>query len=240
MSKAIPQETVQTLARSIHREARDYGFAQVDMVRLVNELMDLSTRDGGFGATDVAQQSAVQLPDGVDFTALPLRGENIVVRDYDAARDKAALESWLPDRYGRFFVLSCATAQAITLDSLVDDPKNRLGIVTDSDDRPIGAMAYLDISDEQRRAELRKLIGDPDYRGRGLAEEATRLWIEYGRRTLGLEKIYVSTLQTHIGNVKLNEAVGFRIEGVLHNEVRIDGRRFDVLRMGIWDEATEA
>ena len=241
MSKEIPRNTIETLARSIHREAADYGFGQVDFIRLVNELMDLSANPRGESeipepSTDREGQRTID----VDVSQLPIRGPSVTIRDYREATDRACLESWLPDRYGRYFVLSCATAQAITIDSLINDHKNRLGIVTDLDDRPIGAMAFLDITGEQRRAELRKLIGDPAYRGQGVAEEATRLWIQYGRQALGLEKIYVSTLQTHIGNVKLNESVGFRVEGVLRNEVRIDGRRFDVLRMGIWDDVSDA
>ena len=52
-------------------------------------------------------------------------------------------------------------------------------------------------------------------------------------RQLGLEKIYVSTLQTHIRNIQLNETIGFQVEGVLHNEVRIRDHRHDVLRMGM-------
>ncbi len=238
MSKDIPRNTIETLARSIHREAADYGFRQVDFIRLVNELMDLSANPHDKAEpVNLEPGSDGDALHGIDVSKLPIRGPSVAIRDYNEATDRKYLDSWLPDRYGRFFVLSCATAQAITIDSLINDRKNRLGIVTDLDDRPIGAMAFLDITGEQRRAELRKLIGDPAYRGQGAAEEATRLWIQYGRQALRLEKIYVSTLQTHIGNVKLNESVGFRVEGVLRNEVRIDGRRFDVLRMGIWDDA---
>ncbi len=93
-------------------------------------------------------------------------------------------------------------------------------------------MAFFDVDPVQRRAELRKLIGDPDARGKGYAEEATSLWIRYGVRELGLQKIYVSTLQTHLRNIQLNESVGFRVEGVLRSEVLLDGERYDVLRMG--------
>jgi diamine N-acetyltransferase len=70
-------------------------------------------------------------------------------------------------------------------------------------------------------------------RGKGYAEEATRLWVEYGLRRLSLEKIYVSTLQNHIPNIRLNESVGFRVEGVLRQEVLLNGVRHDVLRMGL-------
>ncbi len=105
-------------------------------------------------------------------------------------------------------------------------------MITTLEGKPIGALAYLNLDIDQKRAELRKLIGDPESRGTGLAEEATRMWIAYGVNALNLEKIYVSTLQTHISNIKLNEKIGFQVEGLLRDEVLIDGVRHDVLRMG--------
>ncbi|MDJ0710591.1 MAG: GNAT family protein [Woeseiaceae bacterium] len=233
MTKEIPIQTIQTIGRSIFKEASSYGFAPIDMVRLINELMDLCTADDGgelSAGADKAENAAVTAH--ADVGELPIHGQRVSIRAYQPD-DFDLLQRWLPDKYGRFFVLSSATAQTVTIESLTDSPSNRLGIIT-RDGRPIGAMAYLDISETQKRAELRKLIGDPDSRGQGLAEEATRLWIRYGMGSLGLEKIFVSTLQTHIANIRLNEAVGFRVEGLLRNEVLIDGRRFDVLRMGIW------
>ena len=215
------------LARSIYKEATTYGFEQVDFIRLMNELMDLCTDAEGDSPTSVHE---IPLPETFrpgELKSLPLVGERITIRRFNGADDAELLRRWLPDRYGRYFVLSCATAQSITIDALTNGPGNHLGIITLPDDTPIGAMAMLDHSTEQKRAELRKLIGDPDYRGRGYAEEATRLWIQYGIQGLKLEKIYVSTLQTQIANIKLNETIGFKVE------VLIDGERRDVLRMGL-------
>lgn len=229
----IPTTTVRTLARSIFREASTYGFEQIDFIRLMNELMDLCTAaDGDARSSDREIISAGSFQTG-ELKSLPLVGNRVSIRPYKSPEDAELLKQWLPDRYGRFFVLSSVTAQSVTIDALTNGPGNHLGIVVLPDGRPIGAMAMLDHNRDQRRAELRKLIGDPEFRGRGYAEEATRLWIHYGIHGLGLEKIYVSTLQTQIANIKLNEAIGFKTEGLLRNEVLIDGKRHDVLRMGL-------
>lgn len=229
----IPIATVNALARSIYKEASTYGFDQVDFIRLMNELMDLCTDDER-GLTTTARETHTPASfESAELTGFPLLGNRIIIRQFNGPEDTELLQQWLPDKYGRFFVLSCATAQSITIDALTSSPGNHLGIVTLLDGTPIGAMAMLDHSTEQNRAELRKLIGDPEYRGRGIAEEATRLWIQYGIQILGLEKIYVSTLQTQIANIKLNENIGFKVEGLLKNEVLIDGERCDVLRMGL-------
>lgn len=49
-----------------------------------------------------------------------------------------------------------------------------------------------------------------------------------------MRKIYINTLDTNIRNIRLNEALGFRLEGILRDEVLLDGTCHDVLRMAVW------
>jgi diamine N-acetyltransferase len=122
----------------------------------------------------------------------------------------------------------------LSLPEVVNSDDSVLGMITLPDGTPIGCVAFLDFDCEQRKAELRKIIGDSTQRGRGFGKEASALWIRYGLTTLGLKKIYLNTLETNIRNVHLNEELGFRVEGILRNEVFIDGQYRDVLRMGLW------
>lgn len=231
MSENIPFETLRAFARTIHAEASNYGFRQIDFVRLVNELLDFTVDEAPLNETGKTHFSLDLKNCRVD--EFPLESRRLLIRKADPDADRKLLESWLTDRYGRHFLLSCATAQNTDLDALFSRSENDVGIVSRSSGEPIGAVAFLDIDPTQKKAELRKLIGEPAARGKGFAEEATLLWIYYGRLALGLEKIYVSTLQTHLRNIQLNESIGFRVEGVLKNEVLISGARHDVLRMGL-------
>lgn len=230
MVKRIPNETIDVFARTIQVEARKYGFGLIDIVRLMNSLMDasLASDDGSHDVSGAVEHAGPTR--SVD--SFPLRSALLEIRLAEAS-DVQLLEEWLQDSYGRHFLLSCATAQQHRIEALMANSCNQLGIVTLTGGKPIGAVAFLDIDRDQRRAELRKLIGVTTARGKGYAEEATRLWVEYGLRRLGLEKIYVSTLQNHIPNIRLNESVGFRVEGVLRQEVLLNGARHDVLRMGL-------
>ena len=138
-SGKIPDATTNTLARSIYKEALAYGFQQVDIIRLINELMDLCIgTEETFDELIDNRESELQVDVG-KLTELPLVSNDVVIREFNGSDDRALLEQWLPDRYGRFFVLSCATAQEITVDTLVSSPGNRLGIVTLPDGKPIGA-----------------------------------------------------------------------------------------------------
>lgn len=231
MDNQIPIATIQAFARSIFREASKYGFGQLDIIRLVNELMDYCADQEG-EAVRLTDKHELPTLLASEASHLPLTGKRLMIRPFAAESDIAILETWLSDKYGRYFVLSSTSAHSVSIEELVNGERNHLGVITTLEGKPIGALAYLDLDFDQKRAELRKLIGDAEYRGAGLAEEATRLWIAYGFNALCLEKIYVSTLQTHINNIKLNEKIGFRVEGLLRDEVLIEGTRHDVLRMG--------
>lgn len=236
---AIPDLTIETLSRSFYKESANYGFTQMDYVRFVNRLLDLSMHDGDAHASEAdASPSDVSTTAVGDASAatLPLRGPRIIVREFANPDDLALLEQWIAEPEGRYFLLSRTTSREISLADLVHSDASVLGMITLPDDTPVGCVAFLDFDCDQRKAELRKLVGDPAQRGKGFGKEASALWIRYGLTTLGLRKIYLNTLETNIKNVHLNEDLGFRIEGILRNEVFIDGEYRDVLRMGLWRE----
>lgn len=47
MAKKIPDETIDVLVKGFYKEAVGYGFGKVDIVRFVNQLLDLGMQDSG-------------------------------------------------------------------------------------------------------------------------------------------------------------------------------------------------
>ena len=86
---------------------------------------------------------------------------------------------------------------------------------------------------ETKQAEYIKMIGEPAFRGKGAAQEATRLILSYGFRTLGLNRIYLRTRGGNLKNIRLNERMGFRFEVVLEEAALFEGRLTDVVLMGM-------
>jgi RimJ/RimL family protein N-acetyltransferase len=230
----IPDLTLETLCRSFCREATGYGFTQIDYVKFVNLLLDTSMQNGFGMAKSNAQSEPDPSPRTVDAATLPLQGARVAIRQFDAEHDLPLFDRWLSDSAGRYFLLSRTTSERLDIREVVHSETTVLGIVTLPDSTPIGSVAFLDYDPVQCKAELRKLIGDAEQRRKGYAKEASALWIRYGFEGLGLKKIYLNTLETDIRNVRLNEELGFMVEGVLRNEVLIDGTYRDVLRMGLW------
>jgi RimJ/RimL family protein N-acetyltransferase len=228
--KNIPTTTLETLARNFFKETANYGFKKVDYVRFVNMLLELSINH----QEDAKEKGSRKQNRQLQSIRLPLKGKRIQIRDYEPKKDKSHFERWLKDEYGRYFLLSCTTAKKLKLEQLLRTKSNIMGVIILPENQPIGAVAYLNHDPTQHKAELRKLIGEPHMRRMGLAKEATALWVLYGLSTLNLKKIYLNTLDTNMRNIRLNEELGFKVEGILHKEVLIDGEYRDVLRMGLW------
>ncbi len=226
---AIPNDTLETVARSFFKAAAAYGFRPLDYIRFVNVVLDMSMKNG-LTTTD-ATRLAPPVPE--PCAPLPVEGDDIAIRTYDPSSDRPLFDQWMADATGRQFLLSRITARPLEVDHLLSGHDTVLGIITLHDGQPIGLMAFLDHDRVQKKAELRKLIGDPQQRGKGYGKQATTLWIRYGTSCLGLRKIYLNTLETDLRNIRLNEELGFKVEGILRNECWFDGEYHDILRMAL-------
>lgn len=223
----LPQQTLEAVAKTIYRQAQEYGFNRKDFIRFVNLLLDMGLERSGV-YTPPPSQEITSLENGRSRQ----NDREVSVRLYEKS-DFAMLKEWVSDPVGKKFLTTRTDlSRHCTLEELVESETSVFGIVS-LDEKPIGALAYLNIDREQKKAELRKLIGDPAARGQGYARRAGQYWIEYGVSTLGLRKIYVNTLETNLANIRLNEMLGFRVEGLLRDEILIDGQYQDVLRMSL-------
>lgn len=233
----VPAPTIETLARSFYKQGVKYGFKREDYLRFVNVLLEVAMHsDAGKTEPTPPKQEIVNRFAENDIHDLPIHGERIRIRAVSPETDKTLLKKWVADPFGRYFLLSRTTEKTVSAEEMFETERTIIGIITLHDDSPIGAVAYINYDPNHPKAELRKIIGQPDMRGKGYGREATKLWIQYGLSCLGLKKIYLHTLNTNIRNIKINEGMGFRVEGILRNEALIDGDYHDVLRMGLWRE----
>ena len=228
----IPDTTIDALSRNLFKESLQYGFRYEDYIRFVNTLLEYAIESKN-GHIPEVKNNSFSLVESVDQWTLPLETENLIIRKFHEKGDKKLLEEWLKDKFGRYFLLTMTTAKAHTTETLISSEKSILGIVTLKNGTPIGTVAFLNYDSGNQKAELRKLIGDPKYRGKGYGKEATKYWIRYGFENLNLKKIYLNTTDTNFHNIKINEELGFKVEGILRDEILFDGIPHDVLRMGL-------
>lgn len=227
--RRVPDLTIESMARGFYREAERYGFSTIDFIRFTSSLLEIARNQVTSGRT--ADEGLLPAP-----VAQPSNDDSCVVgiRPFEREQDMAAVRCWLADDAGRGFLPPRPGGGSLTLEEIVDEASSVLGVVTLPDSTPIGLMAFLNYDATQRTAELRKLIS-PTGRGRGYGTAATRVWLRYGFEELDLHKIYLTTLDTNVRNVRLNERLGFTLEGIFRDELFIDGAYHDVLRMAIWN-----
>lgn len=227
--KTISDTTIEALARNFFKEANSYGFKYEHFLKFVNYLLGLSLSP----IEKSTENNEKTLASNLNIKALPIKTERLIIRKFNKQSDYKVIKEWMNDEYGKYFLLSISSNQSSSLDSVLFSDSSSLGAITLKDNQLIGLLAYVNIDINSKKAELRKIIGVPNLRGKGYGKEATKAWIQYGNKVLGLRKIYLSTTDTNIRNIKINEDLGFKVEGILRNEIQIDNQFRDVLRMSL-------
>ncbi|HYB53239.1 MAG TPA: GNAT family N-acetyltransferase [Thermoanaerobaculia bacterium] len=97
----------------------------------------------------------------------------------------------------------------------------------------IGLVWIYDIHARHRRGEVRIVIGDKSTWGGGYGSDALNVLIRVAFGSLGLEKLWADVLTTNQRAARAFERSGFTREGLLRADRAVDGRRVDVIRLGL-------
>lgn len=110
------------------------------------------------------------------------------------------------------------------------------------DDRFIGTTWLKEVNPHHGNAEL-AIYMDRDHIGAGWGTEAQRVLLEFGFRTLRLERIYLTVDSENHRAIRSYEKVGFKTEGVMRRSWQMHGRLSDSLLMAIlldeWQQTNE-
>ena len=96
---------------------------------------------------------------------------------------------------------------------------------------PIGSVYLRDIDREAEQAEFVIFIGEEEWLGRGIGEEAAKLILDYGFEELGLHKIKLRVLADNKRAIASYQKAGFVEEGYFRDELLLDGKYCDLIFM---------
>jgi RimJ/RimL family protein N-acetyltransferase len=214
-----------TLIENTIKELKQLNLSSKDYVNIANAILDLALNNKRFEALD-----------GADYikntkTEFPVQYEEIIIEKFDPKLHRKLLKEWTSNEFGREFLLSGIDNIEMDPDVLIREKNNIFGIIQTKDRLPIGVMGYLHFDKLNNKAELRKLIGNRDYTGKGLGKMATKAWILYGLNNLKIRKIYIYTFDTNLRNLRINRELGFNLEGIFKAENLYNGTVRDVIRM---------
>ena len=117
-----------------------------------------------------------------------------------------------------------------------DGDDTRYDAVILADGIPVGTIGLLAIDKKNSKAEFYIAMGETEYKGKGIAKQASILILEYGFKILGLNKIYLFTEIENLLAQKLFEKVGFSKEGVLRQDIISHGSFVDRIAYGFLRE----
>lgn len=118
--------------------------------------------------------------------------------------------------------------------SLQDNNKNVvLAIIEKATKKHIGNVSLQQINWVSKNAEFAILLGDKEFWGKGIGEEAATLIINYGFKRLNLHRIYCGTIQGNEGMKKLAKKLRMTEEGLRRQAIFKDGAYLDIIEYGI-------
>lgn len=100
-------------------------------------------------------------------------------------------------------------------------------------DMPLGSVYIRDIDRQHSKAEYGIFIGEEAARGRGVGTAAAGLMLRYCFEEEKLHRIYLRVLSGNEAAKRSYEKAGFAVEGILRDDVCLNGEYRDVIWMAI-------
>ena len=119
-----------------------------------------------------------------------------------------------------------------------NDKKLQLGICTIDGGPIFGVVSLNNIDYISRKAEISMIIGESKYRKIKYMTETLELILSQAFNSLNLRRIYGGTIMNELAEL-LCRALGFKREGLLRQDVFINGKYHDVYLIGILKEEFE-
>ena len=169
------------------------------------------------------------------------RGALVRLTAWDPDADAATYASWRED--ARFFRLGfdqplkpMSVGEARTeLERRVGAPDDRIEFAVRplDGDGLLGEARLYDIVWTHRTAMVGLGIGRTDDWGRGYGTDVMRLLLRYAFEELNLHRLWLDTFAYNDRAIALYRGLGFVEEGRLREQLLRDGRRHDVILMGL-------
>lgn len=94
-------------------------------------------------------------------------------------------------------------------------------------EKPVGLIGLLNVDQKNRKAEYYIILGETEYKGKGVAKKASQLLINESCNVYNLNKIYLYTEVKNFPAQHLFESIGFIKEGLLKEDLIQKNKKID-------------
>jgi RimJ/RimL family protein N-acetyltransferase len=177
------------------------------------------------------------------------RGERVRLAADDTQTLAEAYSRWLRDtEYWRLQTTQPARVSSVKaakdwLDKAAEkDPPGfyNFSIHRLEDDRLIGDVGFDGIFEPHRDAYVGIALGERDCWDKGYGTDAMRLILRFGFSELNLHRVTLNVFEYNPRAIHTYEKLGFKHEGRICRFLNRDGRRWDLIYMGLLREEWEA
>lgn len=166
-----------------------------------------------------------------------LESENLSLKPYSEI-DIKYLYQWFNDQIITYFLetgLKPLTEKQIKEELAKEiDSGSIIFILLDKRKKiPIGIIGLYSVNTISRKAEMRIIIGDKKYWGKGLGTQAVDLITFFAFDHLNLNKVALGVSAGNISAYKTYQKSGYKKEGILKDDVYRNGKFYDGINMAI-------
>ena len=111
-----------------------------------------------------------------------------------------------------------------------------LGVFLKNNNNHVGNISLQKINWIDSNAEIAFLLGESEYKGKGVMFSAAKLLINHAFYSLGIRRISCGTIESNIGMIRLAEKLGMMSEGRRRKAVFKQGEYLDIINFGLLSE----
>lgn len=228
------EQMLKLVAKGFYTELINYGVNKPEIMTVANHLLGNLLQQGGqpnkeseyynrlFRIKDIQDEWGNQ-------QRLTIHQVSLAPLDSSLT---PALAVWLKDpRMRDSFIPPFPTAKKDLDDYFQQSNRRYFGIFYQHE--PTGIIGAENIDRETGKLEMRKLVGNPTMHGKGIGKQATFLFLYYVFEILKLQKVYLHSTDINIRNLNLNNKFGFELEGVFFDDAVVQGKKVDIVRLGL-------
>lgn len=176
----------------------------------------------------------------MNITSEGLRGDAVLLMVPSPEQDAVAMADWTRD--SEYFRLAMSEPARFRYPPaqkkwLEDESTGYMFMIkTVEDQKVIGQVGISEINPVSLEGWLSIAIGERNYWGKGYGAEAMRLIMEFGFSVLNLNRISLDVFEYNPRAIHVYQKLGFKIEGAERQHLNRDGKRWDLIHMGLLKE----